>query len=103
MTNEFFERHRDMLMKAVEMTASRGYWSPFKEVPSPKVYGETAQKDGEAAFKARLNKKFEIDQPGAEGFVGAERISPDGREVLRVESSLRLQRLDVTPPNAPTA
>jgi len=77
MTNEFFERHRDMLMKAVEMTASRGYWSPFKEVPSPKAYGETAQKDGEAAFKARLNKKFEIDQPGAEGFVGAER-SPYG-------------------------
>lgn len=77
MTNNFFERHHDTLVKAVEMTRTRGYWSPYKEVPSPKVYGETGQKDGESAFKARLNNRFEIDQPGSEGWVGNE-ASPYG-------------------------
>ncbi len=77
MTNKFFDRHRETLEKAMEMTRTRGYWSPYLEVPSPKVYGETGKEDGEAAFKARLNKKFEIDQPGSDGWVGKEH-SPYG-------------------------
>ncbi|HYH20822.1 MAG TPA: phenylacetic acid degradation protein PaaN [Azospirillum sp.] len=74
---ELFETHRATLEKAVEATRTRAYWSPFSEMPSPRVYGETAQADGEAAFKARLNKVFDLGQPGAKGFVGSER-SPYG-------------------------
>lgn len=77
MTTDFFARHKATLDQAIHAASTRGYWSPYPEVPSPKVYGETAQADGEAAFKARLNKKFELDQPGADGWVGAER-SPWG-------------------------
>ena len=41
-SHPFFERHRAMLDRAVEAIASRGYWTPFPESPSPKVYGEGA-------------------------------------------------------------
>jgi phenylacetic acid degradation protein paaN len=41
-------------------------------MPSGRIYGETARADGQAAFEARLNKPFELDQPGTDGQVGAE-------------------------------
>lgn len=75
MTNDLFERHKATLTRAMEAAASRGYWSPFNE--NLKAYGETAPSDGEAAFKARLNKKMELDQPGTIGWIGEER-SPWG-------------------------
>jgi len=92
MTNEYFERHRATLEKAMEMTRTRGYWSPYPEVPSPKAYGETAKADGEAAFKARLNRKFEIDQPGSEGWIGQER-SPYGFDLGIEYPKVNLDRL----------
>lgn len=73
-----FERHRPTLDAAVEATRRRGYWSPYPESPSPKVYGETAAADGEAAFRARLNTVIDPGQPVAgTGFAGPER-SPFG-------------------------
>lgn len=77
MTVNYFERHKATLAKAQEMIASRGYWSPYPEMPSPKSYGETAAEEGEAAFNARLNKKFDLGQPGTIGWTGKER-SPYG-------------------------
>ncbi|MDA5193422.1 phenylacetic acid degradation protein PaaN [Govanella unica] len=75
MTNNFFERHKATLERAVEAAKTRGYWTPYNE--NAKSYPETAAPEGDAAFKARLNKKFELNQPGEEGWVGAER-SPWG-------------------------
>ncbi|WP_321389101.1 phenylacetic acid degradation protein PaaN [Emcibacter sp.] len=72
-----FEKHKETLNKAVEASRTREYWTAYPEMPSPKVYGETANKDGETAFKSYLNKAFEIDQPGTDGTVGAEK-SPYG-------------------------
>jgi phenylacetic acid degradation protein paaN len=61
-----------MLEKAVEMIHTRGYWSPFPEMPSPKAYGDTANEDGKNAFQERLQKPFALDQPGTIGQVGKE-------------------------------
>ncbi|HEV3429832.1 MAG TPA: phenylacetic acid degradation protein PaaN, partial [Paraburkholderia sp.] len=44
---------------------------------SPKVYGETASADGEAAFKAHLDRAFDLDQPSTGESVGSE-ASPFG-------------------------
>ncbi|CAE6802135.1 N-succinylglutamate 5-semialdehyde dehydrogenase [Paraburkholderia domus] len=77
MTHPLFTKHEDTLQKALTAIETRGYWSPFVEMPSPKVYGETASADGEAAFKAHLNKTFELDQPSTGETVGAE-VSPFG-------------------------
>ena len=77
MTHPLFTKHEDTLQKALTAAETRGYWSPFVEMPSPKVYGETANADGEAAFKAHLNATFELDQPSTGETVGAE-VSPFG-------------------------
>ncbi|KVP70911.1 phenylacetic acid degradation protein PaaN [Burkholderia ubonensis] len=77
MTHPLFTKHEDTLKHALAAIESRGYWSPFVEMPSPKVYGESANADGEAAFNSHLDKTFALDQPAAGETVGAER-SPYG-------------------------
>ncbi|MDR5855484.1 phenylacetic acid degradation protein PaaN [Caballeronia sp. LZ062] len=77
MTHPLFTKHQAMLDHGLSAIETRGYWSPFAEMPSPKVYGETAAGDGEAAFKAHLGKTFELDQPSTGETVGKEQ-SPFG-------------------------
>ena len=79
MSTTFFERHRATVDKAVQAIGERGYWSPYSESPSPRVYGETAADDGKAAYEARLNRPFEIDQVGTVGGTGVgNEVSPYG-------------------------
>jgi len=73
----FFAQHSDLLNKALEAIHARGYWSPFPESPSPRIYGETAAADGKAVFDALLNKPFDLDLPGTIGTIGNE-VSPFG-------------------------
>jgi phenylacetic acid degradation protein paaN len=80
MTHPLYTKHEPTLIQALGALEARGYWSPYSEMPSPRVYGESAAADGEQAFRARLNGTFEIDQPGTTGRVGAER-SPFGFEL----------------------
>ncbi len=77
MTHPLFEKHRARLDGAVSAIATRAYWSAFSEMPSPKVYGETAPDDGKRAFEAHLCKPFELGQPGQQGWHGGE-SSPYG-------------------------
>jgi len=73
----FFERHRPTLDRAVEAIATRSYWTPFPESPSPKAYGEGAAEAGKAAFDKLANQRFPLSQPATIGQVGSER-SPYG-------------------------
>ncbi len=77
MSENLFSRHQELLEKAVDAINKRGYWSAFAEMPSPKVYGETANDEGKKAFEARLHKLFALEQPGTVGQVGKEE-SPFG-------------------------
>lgn len=77
MSHPLFEKHKPQLEHAVQALATRGYWSAYTEMPSPKVYGETASETGKLAFQAHLGKPFELNQPGQTGLHGAER-SPYG-------------------------
>ncbi|HEX6873242.1 MAG TPA: phenylacetic acid degradation protein PaaN, partial [Micromonosporaceae bacterium] len=56
----FFTAHLDTLNRAQQAIAERSFWSAYPESPSPKVYGETAAADGEAAFRALLGKDFDL-------------------------------------------
>ena len=76
-SNALFEQHRATLEGALEALRVRGYWSPYPEMPSGKIYGESAKADADAAFEAMRGRPFELDQPGAAGTVGAEE-SPYG-------------------------
>jgi len=76
-SHPFFERHRATLDRAVEAIATRGFWTPFPESPSPKIYGEGAAEAGKAKFDALLNSRFPLTQPATIGQAGNER-SPYG-------------------------
>nr|CAC10601.1 putative ring opening enzyme [Aromatoleum evansii] len=49
-------------------------------MPSPKVYGETAQDDGRRAVEACFGQDFDLGQPGRSGWMASER-SPYGVEL----------------------
>ncbi len=80
MSHPLFEKHHGTLEAARKAVRERGYWSAYPEMPSGKIYGETAKDDGLAAFQARLGKPFEINQPGTVGRVGDE-VSPYGMQL----------------------
>lgn len=70
--SHLFDRHRALLNDATATLRNRGYWSPFSEIPSGKIYGETAKADGTAAFKAKLGKPFDLPGHPETHRVGAE-------------------------------
>ncbi|GGQ11370.1 phenylacetic acid degradation protein PaaN [Streptomyces roseolilacinus] len=75
------ERHRPTLDQALEAIRTRAYWSPHPE--HPKAYGENGSlsaADGLAAHKATLGSRFDLDQPGTDGWTGGE-VSPYGPEL----------------------
>ncbi len=78
MSHPLFEQHRKTLDAARNAIRERTYWSAYPEIPSGRIYGESAKDDGLTAFQGRLNKPFNIEgQPGEVGRVGEE-SSPFG-------------------------
>lgn len=80
MSNDFFSKHHETLKQAVDAAATRRYWSPYPESPSPRVYGEEANEQGRRAFEAYKGRDFPLTQEGATGRVGAE-VSPFGESL----------------------
>lgn len=79
---DFFDKHHERLEQAIEASQTRAAWSPFNDSPSRKIHGDAVDQ-GLAAFQARLNKPFEIDQPGTIGRTGFE-VSPFTQEPLGI-------------------
>jgi phenylacetic acid degradation protein paaN len=74
---DYLARHRETLDGALEAIRTRGYFSAYPESPSPRVYGETAAADGQAAFDAARKSEFSVHAPGSSGTVSTEK-SPYG-------------------------
>lgn len=74
---DFFDLHRPTLEAAVAALARREYWTPYPEVPSGKIYGETAKAEGEAAFTAFVGQEFDLPGHPGQARAGAE-VSPFG-------------------------
>ncbi|MBB5934041.1 phenylacetic acid degradation protein PaaN [Streptomyces zagrosensis] len=83
---QLIDKHRPTLDGALEAIRTRAYWSPHPE--HPKAYGGTDESgrsslsagEGQAAFDALRGTRFELDQPGTDGWVGDE-VSPYGIEL----------------------
>lgn len=68
-----YNKHKETISNAIKAIYKREFFANYQEHPSPKIYGENADKDGQTAFKAHLNSNFEeINSDGAEGWVGEE-------------------------------
>lgn len=79
-----FEKHQAGMTRAIEALHHRTFYAAFVEQPSPAVYGETADADGQAKFKASLGKKFEdLQQASPENWAGQEE-SPYLQEPLKI-------------------
>ncbi len=76
-----FDRHQGTLDRAMNALTERDFWSPYPEVPSGKIYGETAKADGLAAFNARISTPFILKGHPLEYTVGNE-VSPYGQALL---------------------
>ncbi len=72
-----FEKHNETLNKALAEIKNRGYWSPYFEIPSSKVYGEGKKEESINKFKAQLNNRYEIKGLESDKYLGAEK-SPYG-------------------------
>jgi len=77
MSTTFYAEHKQILEKAVEAIIDRGCFAAYPEVPSGKIYGESAKADGQAAFEGYLGSDFSLNQCPTKGTVGGE-ISPYG-------------------------
>ena len=77
---ELFERHQQTLNEALTAIVDRRFYSAYPEIPSGKIYGESAKKDGLAAFEALLNKPFPLTQPIGDDVVDSEK-SPYGLDL----------------------
>ncbi|SEH70433.1 hypothetical protein SAMN05216228_100687 [Rhizobium tibeticum] len=72
-----FARHEPTLAAALKAAQERAYWSAYPEVPSGKIYGETATDDGLSSYNARLGTPFDLPGHPATVTVGTE-VSPFG-------------------------
>lgn len=79
-----YDKHKELLTKAIDALHRRDFFAAYPEHPSPKIYGETADEEGRKAFQASMNKKFEgILQEDPDGWEGDEE-SPYLQEALRI-------------------
>ena len=79
-----FEKHQSTINHAVKALHDRTFYAAFPEQPSPAVYGETADAEGQAKFKSMCGSKFsELKQSGEDGWAGQEE-SPYLQEALKV-------------------
>lgn len=79
-----FEKHQSIINHAVKALHDRTFYAAFPEQPSPAVYGETADAEGQAKFKSMCGSKFsDLKQSGEDGWAGQEE-SPYLQEALKV-------------------
>ena len=77
-------QHKTILDRAVKANQERIFFAQYPEHPSPKIYGEDADKEGREWFQAMVGKKFEeLSQADTAGWVGDEE-SPYLQESLNI-------------------
>ncbi|MCK7473687.1 MAG: hypothetical protein MZV49_09445 [Rhodopseudomonas palustris] len=89
MTHPLFDKHRATLDGALAAIATRGYWTPYPEQASPKVYGERRQRGRQAGGRTRCSaSSFDLGQPGVTGWLAGDR-SPYGVDARRAVPGVR--------------
>ncbi len=83
-----FEKHQKLIDTAISAVHHRTFFAAYPEQPSPAVYGETADADGQNKFKALLGRNFEeLRQASPDGWAGQEE-SPYLQESLKISYPL---------------
>ncbi len=81
---DLYKKHEGLLKKAINALHTRSFFAAFPEHPAPSVYGETADADGQAKFKATIGTRFqELLQDSPKAWKGQEE-SPYLQEPLNI-------------------
>ncbi|RLD23227.1 MAG: phenylacetic acid degradation protein PaaN [Bacteroidetes bacterium] len=79
------EQHKPILDRAIQANHERIFFAQYPEHPSPKIYGEEADKNGREWFQGMVGKNFdELNQQNTLGWVGDEE-SPYLQEPLNIK------------------
>jgi len=79
-----YQKHKSSLDNAIRAVHERTFYAHYPENPSPKVYGENAEKEGYAAFQLHLGKPYKLLQD-SDVYLKAQEQSPYTGEVLGIE------------------
>lgn len=74
--HSLFEKHKQIIEQAIDAVHQRAYWSPFSEMPSPDVYGATAEADQKQKYAEQLGKKFDRLKQTHDGWLRSDEQSP---------------------------
>ncbi|MEL6634192.1 MAG: phenylacetic acid degradation protein PaaN [Bacteroidota bacterium] len=83
-TSGLYAKHEAAIQKAIEAVHARAFFAHYPEPPSKRIYGETANADGLAAYQAQVGNPLELRQDANKGLVSDE-TSPYTREKLNIE------------------
>ena len=87
-----FKKHNETLTRALLEIKHRGFWSPYFEMPSSKVYGEGVKDAANENFKKQLNNKFLIKGFNSDKYLGNE-TSPYGFDLGITYASVKSSTL----------
>ncbi len=77
-------KHKPIIERAIQAIHERTFFAQYPEHPSPKIYGEDADKNGREAFQNKVGKKFkELLQGDSDNWVGDEE-SPYMQDPLHI-------------------
>lgn len=82
--HSLFEKHRSMIERAIESVHKREYFAQYPEMPSPQVYGETAEADQKKLFESQHGAKFERLKQSHDTWVTSDEKSPYSNKALSV-------------------
>ncbi len=81
---ELVSKHMPIVERAIQAIHERTFFAQYPEHPSPKIYGEEADKNGRKTFQAQVGKKFEeLFQGNSDKWIGDEE-SPYLQEPLNI-------------------
>ncbi len=77
--SKYIDLHSNTISAAIEAVTKRNFFAHWPEIPSGKIYGETAQAEGDARFQSMLNSIFTFPhQSGTVSSTVGEEQSPYG-------------------------
>lgn len=78
-----YQKHQSSLDNAIRAVHERTFYAHYPENPSPKIYGENADKEGYAAFQAHLGKSYNLLQD-SDTYLSSDEKSPYTGEPLGI-------------------
>lgn len=79
-----FDKHKAGIERAIEAIHKREFYAVYPEMPSPSVYGETAEAEQKKLFEEQLGAKFERLKQKRDSWLESDEQSPYTMQKLKI-------------------